>query len=158
MTTFPRTGAVLAAAFVVLLAIPPAGRAARTEYPKAHRGPVVEDYFGTQVPDPFRWLESDVRQSDSVATWVGEQNKVTFDYLAGGSAILSGISASVPRGGIHFVTGKSGSGKSSLVKIMCGINYPTRGDVIIRGQSLRAPDFLAEPLLCLSSIYLISND
>jgi len=29
----------------------------RYVYPTAPRGPVVDDYFGTAVADPYRWLE-----------------------------------------------------------------------------------------------------
>ncbi len=38
-----------------------------------------DDYFGTKVADPYRWLEDD--QAEDVKQWVIEQNKVTFNYL-----------------------------------------------------------------------------
>ncbi len=41
---------------------------------------IVDDYHGTKVADPFRWLEDD--NSDETKAWVKNQNKVTFDYLA----------------------------------------------------------------------------
>lgn len=53
-------------------------RAALT-YPVSKKVDVVDDYFGTKVPDPYRWLEND--QSEEVKHWVEEQNKVTFTYL-----------------------------------------------------------------------------
>ena len=40
------------------------------EYPETKRGDEVDDFFGTSVPDPYRWLEEDVRESDEVADWV----------------------------------------------------------------------------------------
>ena len=49
-------------------------------YPPTRKGEVVEDYFGTRVPDPYRWLEDD--NSPETKAWVEAQNKVTFAYLA----------------------------------------------------------------------------
>lgn len=49
-------------------------------YPVTAKGAVVDDYFGTQVDDPYRWLEDDL--SDSTKNWVKAQNEVTENYLA----------------------------------------------------------------------------
>ena len=49
------------------------------KYPETKKVDVVEDYFGTKVPDPYRWLEDN--ESPEVAAWVEAQNKVTFAYL-----------------------------------------------------------------------------
>lgn len=49
-------------------------------YPSAQKGDVVDDYFGTKVPDPYRWMED--LDSKPVADWVAAENKLTFDYLA----------------------------------------------------------------------------
>jgi len=51
------------------------------QYPETRKVDHVDDYHGTQVADPYRWLEDDVRTSDEVARWVKSQNKVTFAYL-----------------------------------------------------------------------------
>ena len=48
-------------------------------YPQTKKVDVVDDYFGTKVPDPYRWLEDD--NSEETKKWVEEQNKVTFAYL-----------------------------------------------------------------------------
>src|SRR5262245_16444498 len=53
----------------------------RLKYPETKKGTVVEDYHGTKVADPYRWLEDDVRKSKDVAEWVAAQNEVTFGYL-----------------------------------------------------------------------------
>jgi prolyl oligopeptidase len=55
------------------------GGGAPIKYPETKKGDVVDDYFGTKVPDPYRWLEDD--RSPEVAAWVEAQNKVTFAYL-----------------------------------------------------------------------------
>jgi prolyl oligopeptidase len=49
------------------------------KYPETKKVDVVDDYFGTKVPDPYRWLEDD--NAPEVGAWVTAQNKVTFDYL-----------------------------------------------------------------------------
>lgn len=40
---------------------------------------VIDDYFGTKVADPYRWLENDT--SAETAAWVAAENKVTQGYL-----------------------------------------------------------------------------
>ncbi|MDR3329420.1 MAG: prolyl oligopeptidase family serine peptidase [Prevotellaceae bacterium] len=49
------------------------------KYPETRKVGHVDSYFGTQVPDPYRWLEDD--RSDSTAAWVKAENEVTFGYL-----------------------------------------------------------------------------
>ena len=49
--------------------------------PDTRRDNTVDNYFGTQVADPYRWLEDDA--SDETAQWVQAQNKVTNHYLKG---------------------------------------------------------------------------
>ena len=49
-------------------------------YPETAKVDTVDVYFGTEVPDPYRWLENDT--SAATAAWVEAQNKVTNDYLS----------------------------------------------------------------------------
>ena len=50
-------------------------------YPETRKDTtVIDDYFGTKVADPYRWLENDT--SAETAQWVKEQNEVTQDYLS----------------------------------------------------------------------------
>jgi prolyl oligopeptidase len=51
----------------------------KLQYPKTLETTRTDNYFGTVVPDPFRWLEDD--NSPQTARWVEEQNKLTFAYL-----------------------------------------------------------------------------
>jgi prolyl oligopeptidase len=51
-------------------------------YPATRRVDHTDTYHGTPVPDPYRWLEEDVRTSKEVAEWVAEQNKVTETFLS----------------------------------------------------------------------------
>ena len=50
-------------------------------YPETEKVDQVDEYFGVQVADPYRWLEDGARHSDDVAKWVEAQNKVSFGYI-----------------------------------------------------------------------------
>jgi prolyl oligopeptidase len=49
------------------------------KYPATATVPHVDDYHGTKIADPFRWLEDDT--ASAVKKWVAEENAVTFGYL-----------------------------------------------------------------------------
>lgn len=49
------------------------------DYPKIKKDEVVNDYHGTEIADPYRWLEDD--HSAETKDWVKAQNQVTFNYL-----------------------------------------------------------------------------
>lgn len=49
------------------------------KYPVTRKDDVQDNYFGTVVKDPYRWLEDD--NSPETAEWVKAQNKTTFAYL-----------------------------------------------------------------------------
>lgn len=53
--------------------------AAKLTYPVTKKVDQVDDYFGTKVADPYRWLEDD--NAEEVKAWVQAQNAVTFGYL-----------------------------------------------------------------------------
>ncbi|WP_372770436.1 prolyl oligopeptidase family protein [Lutibacter sp.] len=53
---------------------------ATLNYPTTKKVDTVTNYFGTEVKDPYRWLEDD--RSEETAAWVKAENKVTFDYLS----------------------------------------------------------------------------
>ena len=55
----------------------------------------------------------------------------------GGQEALSGLSLSVEKGEMVFVTGHSGAGKSTLLKLIALIQRPTGGQVIVDGQNTR---------------------
>jgi prolyl oligopeptidase len=73
--------ALLAAAALAATPSPAERPAAGIKYPEAARGDTVDDYFGTKVPDPYRWLEDG--NSPETAAWVKAENALTEHYLAG---------------------------------------------------------------------------
>jgi prolyl oligopeptidase len=48
-------------------------------YPETRRGDVVDDHHGTQVPDPYRWLEDP--DSEESRQWIEAQNALTQGFL-----------------------------------------------------------------------------
>ncbi|MBR9920525.1 MAG: S9 family peptidase [Bacteroidetes bacterium] len=48
-------------------------------YPDTRTEEQTDDYFGTAVNDPYRWLEDD--RAEETEAWVKAQNEVTFGYL-----------------------------------------------------------------------------
>lgn len=49
-------------------------------YPETKKTSHIDNYWGEEVPDPYRWLEDDY--SEETKAWVNAQNEVTFDYLS----------------------------------------------------------------------------
>ena len=54
----------------------------------------------------------------------------------GGHEALSGVSIEVAAGELAFLTGRSGAGKSTVLKLVALIERPTRGQVIVGGRQL----------------------
>ncbi len=54
-------------------------RSAKPTYPATKKVDQVDDYFGTKVADPYRWLEDD--NAAEVKAWVQAENAVTLGYL-----------------------------------------------------------------------------
>ena len=52
----------------------------KLNYPNTRKVDTVDTYFGTKVPDPYRWLEDD--NSDSTKKWVDAENALTQDYFS----------------------------------------------------------------------------
>ncbi len=89
-------------------------------YPETRKDEVIDEYFGTAIADPYRWLERDLKADPAVAQWVDAQNSVTSRYLAnlpGRDAFRDRLTASfnheqlttpLKRGGEYFFTRNTG--------------------------------------------------
>jgi len=105
---------------------------AKLTYPESKRVDQVDDYFGTKVPDPYRWLEDE--NSAATKSWVDAQNVVTFAYLdkipyreklKARLTELSNyprISAPFRRGDTYFFTKNDGLQNQSVYYIQTGVN------------------------------------
>jgi cell division transport system ATP-binding protein len=60
-----------------------------------------------------------------------------FKRYPNGREALSGVSFSVESGELAFLTGHSGAGKSSILKLIALIERPSRGQVIVNNQNLK---------------------
>jgi prolyl oligopeptidase len=63
----------------LLISLLPLSVLAAPTYPETRKEAVVEDYFGTKVEDPYRWLEDD--NAAETKAWIAAQNQVTGAYL-----------------------------------------------------------------------------
>ncbi|MEQ1923934.1 MAG: S9 family peptidase, partial [Pyrinomonadaceae bacterium] len=54
--------------------------AQKFDYPKPRRGDQVDNYHGTSVADPYRWMED--TESAEMRAWIEAENKLTNSYLA----------------------------------------------------------------------------
>ena len=50
------------------------------DYPKPRRGDQMDDYSGTKVADPYRWMEQ--TDSDETKAWIDAENKLSGGYLS----------------------------------------------------------------------------
>jgi prolyl oligopeptidase len=107
-------------------------------YPSTHHGDQIDDYHGTKVADPFRWLEQDVRKSEDVKKWVDAENEVTFAYLKAipeREAIRKRItelfnyakySAPIKAGGRYFYSKNDGLQNQSVYYVTDKVGEPGR--------------------------------
>ncbi|HEY5826142.1 MAG TPA: prolyl oligopeptidase family serine peptidase [Cyclobacteriaceae bacterium] len=70
---------VIAGVILLMSCTKPQEQASVKPYPQTKKVDTVNTFFGTEVADPYRWLENDTAKETS--DWVAAQNDVTFDYL-----------------------------------------------------------------------------
>jgi prolyl oligopeptidase len=132
------SGLFLATSLLLLVTVAPfltrAADDAKTKitYPETKKVEVVDDYFGTKVPDPYRWLEDET--SPETKAWVESQNRLTFAYLdkipyreklkARLTELYNypRISAPFHRGDTYFFTKNDGLQNQSVYYIQKGVN------------------------------------
>jgi prolyl oligopeptidase len=126
-----RLGPFLATACLWAVAFP--NHAGSMTYPQAPRGTQSSSAFGVQAPDPYRWLENDVRQDPAVKRWVEAQNTLTQAYLAKlprRDAIKTRLAQlwdfekfglPVRKGGRYFFTRNSGLQNQAVLLVQDGL-------------------------------------
>ncbi len=118
--------------------------ASEIQYPASRKDDVTDDYHGTKIADPFRWLEDD--NSAETKAWVAAQNKTTFAYL---DAIpqrakirerltklwnYERFSAPFERGGRYFYTHNSGLQNQGVLYVTDSLDE--KGRVLLDANTL----------------------
>ena len=65
--------------FVLTAGLNSSLQAQKFTYPAAREDTIVDDYFGTKVPAPYRWMEDE--SSPELKEWIAAENSLTFGYL-----------------------------------------------------------------------------
>ncbi|MEE2931686.1 MAG: prolyl oligopeptidase family serine peptidase [Bacteroidota bacterium] len=64
---------------LVLITILCSCKDTKLEYPITEKIVVIDNYFGTDIEDPYRWMEDD--KNKKVKDWIEKQNQLTYSYL-----------------------------------------------------------------------------
>jgi putative ABC transport system ATP-binding protein len=79
-----------------------------------------------------------VETAGAGSPWILEVRDVKKSYEGGAIEALRGVSLGVAKGDFLAITGASGSGKSTLLHLLGGLDEPTEGTVLFRGECLGA--------------------
>lgn len=71
-----------------------------------------------------------------------EFKEVSFTYPSAEKSTINNMSFKVRKGENIAIVGENGAGKTTAIKLLCGLYYPTSGDILINGKSSR--DFSSE--------------
>ena len=69
-----------------------------------------------------------------------ELQNVSFRYTPKGKNILSGFSASFGEGELVAITGRNGSGKTTMTRLLVGLEKPSEGKVLYNGKNITQED------------------
>ena len=64
-----------------------------------------------------------------------EFKNVSFTYPSAEKSTINNMSFKVNKGENIAVVGENGAGKTTAVKLLCGLYYPTSGDILVNGKS-----------------------
>ena len=87
---------------------------------------------------PHRWALPAGEACDSASTRAAvELRDVWFRYERDGADVLRGTTLTVPEGSLFAVVGGNGTGKSTMLRAICGVARPYRGKITVLGRRLK---------------------
>ena len=87
---------------------------------------------------PRRWALPAGEVCDSASTRAAvELRGVWFRYERDGADVLRGTTLIVPEGSLFAVVGGNGTGKSTMLRAICGVARPYRGRIAVLGRRLK---------------------
>ena len=87
---------------------------------------------------PHRWALPAGEACDSASTRAAvELRGVWFRYERDGADVLRGTTLTVPEGSLFAVVGGNGTGKSTMLRAICGVARPYRGKITVFGRRLK---------------------
>lgn len=66
-----------------------------------------------------------------------EFKDVSFTYPSAEKSTINNMSFKINKGENIAIVGENGAGKTTAIKLLCGLYYPTNGDILINGKSSR---------------------
>lgn len=66
-----------------------------------------------------------------------EFQNVSFTYQSAEKSTINNMTFKVNKGENIAIVGENGAGKTTAVKLLCGLYYPTSGEILINGKSSR---------------------
>ncbi|WP_462419446.1 ABC transporter ATP-binding protein [Adlercreutzia equolifaciens] len=87
---------------------------------------------------PRRWAFPAGEACNSASTRAAvELRDVWFRYERDGADVLRGTTLTVPEGSLFAVVGGNGTGKSTMLRAICGVARPYRGKITVLGRRLK---------------------
>jgi ABC-type Fe3+/spermidine/putrescine transport system ATPase subunit len=74
-----------------------------------------------------------------------EISNLSLSYSSMKKAAVNNINLSIEQNEIHALVGESGCGKSSIIRIIAGLEYPDSGEIKYKGEMLNCPGFSVPP-------------
>jgi ATP-binding cassette, subfamily B, bacterial len=104
---------------------------------------------GLALAEPYAWLRAHARQEGASMSRAPAPvplrqgitlRQVTFGYPGSGRQVLGPVDVHLPAGAVVAVVGEYGSGKTTLIKLLCKFYQPASGRIEVDGIPLSSLD------------------